>query len=128
MFKTKLPYHIRALLADEMRSLFSGTIETLNIKVSLTIPIKIGYGWAEDDEASYNQQEDLYNYGLKVDSIVDKSISSKMKIKLARYNVRIKNFYKKLDLYCKRYNTMPDEEFSFINREFKLYNCSKVWN
>lgn len=49
--RSKLPKEIRDSLAKQLKVLFSGKIETININVSFTVPVKVGYGWGEDASA-----------------------------------------------------------------------------
>jgi len=127
-FKSKLPKEIRDSLAKQMKILFTGKIETLKVNISLTVPIKVGYGWGESAIAQYNVQP---NNGLKYisnfHSLLENKIAESMKSKIEKVNIKITKFYNRLDKICHKYNTSSEDEFYAIYDDYKLSNCTDNW-
>lgn len=125
-FKSKLPADVRAKLAKQLRALFTGKVETIKVNVSLSIPIKIGYGWATEAKGSYNVLNPENNSGKFYGAINDK-IETLMQPKVNKIDSKIKNFYDRMERVCKKYQTDVDDEFNFVINEHKLHDCSSNW-
>jgi hypothetical protein len=125
-FKSKLPKEIRDSLAKQMKILFTGKIETLKVNINLTVPIKVGYGWGESATAQYNVQPGNKHFN-NFNALLEKKIEETMKPKVDKVSDKINKFYNRLEKICKKYDSIPDDEFHIIYDEYKLSNCTDNW-
>ena len=124
--KSKLPKEIKDSLAKQMKTLFTGKVETIKINLNLTVPIKVGYGWGEDASAEYNIQPGDKHFA-NFNSTLHKKVEEAMKPKVDKVNARIAKFYDRLDKVCMKYNAIPDDEFYIIYDEYHLSDCTDYW-
>lgn len=123
---SKLPKKVRDSLAKQMKTLFTGKVEKIKLNINLTIPISVGYGWAEDAKASYNRLDDGKDISIFY-SLTEKNLQKVMRPKLNKVNANIKKFYQRLDKVCTKYNTDSDDEFNWIVNEYNLNDCNRAW-
>lgn len=125
-FRSKLPRKVRDSLAKELKILLSGKITTLKIDVNLTVPVKVGYGWAEDSAASYNPLH-FHNYLDKIGDFVENKIPEMMAPKIEILNVRINKFNSRLQRECDKYKADFINEFDGIMERYKLNDSNNRW-
>ena len=124
--KSKLPKEIKDSLAKQMKTLFTGKVETIKINLNFTVPIKVGYGWGESAHAQYNVQPGNKHFN-NFNALLEKKIEETMKPKVDKVSDKINKFYNRLEKICKKYDSIPDDEFHIIYDEYKLSNCTDNW-
>lgn len=128
-FKSKLPKEIQVSLVKEMRTLFTGKVEKVKVKIAFDSLFKVGYGWGEGTFAHFKVQpkELSSSYIVACHEVVDQSLQKVMQPKLNKINARIKRFYHRLDKLSQKYKTDSDSEFNHIYSKYKLANCDTNW-
>lgn len=118
-----LPKKLRSQFSKEIKSLFEGKIENINL-CNINIPtVKIGCAWKEDLHANYIIfDQDLDNVYKKIYGTLEDLAIKKAKL----FTNKIKKFNKNFDFICKQYGVDPAEEFDSIVDEFKIKSLFDV--
>lgn len=119
-----LPKSIRKKFAKEIKYLYNGKIEKINLedvfkKHSFTV--RIGYGWYEDDYASFSTDEKDIEHGLaKIQNNIYKYVEDFALKKSVEFTKEIKDFNSRFEAECSAYNVDSYEEFQSIINEFNI--------